>query len=132
MGAGKEGVVTTRGVVARGPRPVAALVLGLAVAGRPWPLGALVLGLAVPGRPQPLSALVLGLAVPGRPQPLPVLVLGLVVAHKPRVGVLMGVALVLGVAVAVDSVSCPLINWPLAAGPPPSPATLFRTRRTWL
>ena len=63
MGASKEGVVTTSGVVARGPRPVAALVLGLIVVGQPWPLGALVLGLAVPGQPQPLGAPVLGLAV---------------------------------------------------------------------
>ena len=91
MGAGKEGVVTTRGVVAHRPQPVAALVLGLAVA----------------GRPQPLSALMLRLAVPGQPQPLP--------------------ALVLGFAIAAESVSCPLIAWPSAARPPPSPATLFRT-----
>ena len=33
MGAGKEGVVTTREVVARRPRLVAAFVLGLDVAG---------------------------------------------------------------------------------------------------
>ena len=96
MGASKEGVVTTRGFVAREPRPVAALVLGLAVA----------------GRPRPLSTLMLGLAVPGQPRPLP--------------------ALVLGLAIAAESVSCPLIVWPSAARPPPSPTTLFRTRRTWL
>ena len=132
MGVGKEGVVTTQGVVACGPRPVAALMLGLAVAGRPWPLGALVLGLAVPSRPRPLSALVLRLAVAGRPQPLPTLVLGLAIACKPWVGVLTGAALVLGVAVAADSVSCPLFAWPSAAKPPPSPTTLFRTYQTWL
>ena len=147
MGAGK-GVVTTRGVVARGPRPVATFVLGLDVADRPWPLGTLVpglavpgrprplgtlvLGLAVPGRPQPLGAPMLGLAVPGRPRPLPALLLGLAVSRKARVSVLTDAALVLGVAVAADSVSWPLFGWPSAAGPPPSPATLFRTRRTWL
>ena len=49
MGAGKEGLVTTRGVVARGPRPVAALVLALAIASRPRPLRALGLGLVVAG-----------------------------------------------------------------------------------
>ena len=49
MGVGILGLVTTRGVVACGPWPVAAFVLGLDVAGRPWPLGALVLGLAVAG-----------------------------------------------------------------------------------
>ena len=38
----------------------------------------------------------------------------------------MGVALVLGVAVAVDSVSCPLFTCPSAATPPPSPAIPFR------
>ena len=117
MGAGKEGVVTTRGFVACGPRPVAALVLGLAVAGRPRPLGAPVLRLVVASRPRPLPALVLGLAI----------------ACRPWVGVLTGAALVLGVAVATDSMSWPLFGWPSAAGPPPpSPATLFRTRRTWL
>ena len=63
MGASKEGVVTTRGVVACGPWPVAAFVLGLDVVGRPRPLGALVLGLAVAGRPRPLPVLQLGLAV---------------------------------------------------------------------
>ena len=131
MGAGK-GVVTTRGVVARGPQPVAAFVLGLDVADRPRPLGTLVLGLAVPGRPQPLGAPVLGLAVPGRPRPLPALLLGLAVSRKARVSVLTDAALVLGVAVAADSVSWPLFGWPSAARPPPSPATLFRTRRTWL
>ena len=131
MGAGK-GVVTTRGVVARGPQPVAAFVIGLDVADRPRPLGTLVLGLAVPGRPQPLGAPVLGLAVPGRPRPLPALLLGLAVSRKARVSVLTDVALVLGVAVAADSVSWPLFGWPSAAGPPPSPATLFRTRQTWL
>ena len=82
-----SGLVTTQGVVARRPQPLVALVLGLAVAGRPRPLTALVLGLAIPGRPWPLAALVLGLAVECRP----------------RVGVLMGVALVLGVAVVEDS-----------------------------
>ena len=90
------------------------------------------LGLAVLGRPRPLGALVLGLVVVGRPRPLPALVLGLVVARRPRVSVLTGAALVLEVAVAVDSVSCPLFAWPSAAGPPPSPATLFRTPQTWL
>ena len=47
MSAGISGLVTTRGVVARRPQPLAALVLGLAVAGRPQPLAALVLGLAI-------------------------------------------------------------------------------------
>ena len=116
MGAGISGLVTTRGVVARRPQPLAALVLGLVVAGRPRPLVAPVLGLAIAGRPRPLAALVVRLAV----------------AHRPWVGVITGVALVLGVAVAVDSVSCPLFACPFVAGPPPSPATLFRMRRTWL
>ena len=35
MGAGISGLVTTRGVVARRPRPLATLLLGLAVAGQP-------------------------------------------------------------------------------------------------
>ena len=43
--------------------------------------------------------------------------------------VLIGVALVLGLAVAVGSVSCPLFASSFAAGPPPRPATPFRTRR---
>ena len=60
------------------------------------------------------------------------LVLGLAIAHRPRLGVLRGAALVLGVAIAADSVSCPLFAYPFATGPPPSPATLFRTRQTWL
>ena len=47
MGAGISGLVTTQGVVARRPLPLAALVLGLAVAGRPRPLAAFVLELAV-------------------------------------------------------------------------------------
>ena len=51
MGAGILGLVTTRGVVARQPRPLTALVLGLTVAGRPWPLAMLVLGLVVARRP---------------------------------------------------------------------------------
>ena len=79
-------------------------------------------------RPQPLAALVLGLAVAGRPRPLVAPVLRLAIAHRPRVNVLIGAALVLGVAVAVDLVLCPLFACPFAAGPPPSPATLFRTR----
>ena len=108
MGASKEGVVTTRGVVACGPWPVAAFVLGLDVAGRPWPLGALVLGLAIPGQPRPLGAPVLGLAVAGRPRPLPVLQLGLAVSRRAQVGVLMGVVLVLGVAIATNSMTWPL------------------------
>ena len=98
-------------------------MLGLDVSGRPRPLGTLVLGVAVPDRPRPLGAPVLGLAIAGRPWPLPVLLLGLVVSRKARVGVLTGVALVLGVAVAADSVSWPLFGWPSAVGPPPSPAT---------
>ena len=49
MRAGISGVVTTRGVVARQPEPLPALVLGLAVAGIPRPLDALVLGLIVAG-----------------------------------------------------------------------------------
>ena len=88
------------------------------------------LGLVVPSRPRPLGAPVLGLTVAGRPWPLPALLLGLAVSRKARVGVLTGAALVLGVAVAADSVSWPLFGWPSAAGPPPSPATLFQTRRT--
>ena len=83
-------------------------MLGLDVADRPRPLGTLVLGLAVPGRPQPLGAPVLGLAVPGRPRPLPTLLLGLAVSRKARVGVLMGVVHVLGVAIATNSMSWPL------------------------
>ena len=102
-------------------------MLGLDVVGRPRPLGALVLGLAVLDRPWPLGALVLGLAVAGRPRPLPAILLGLVVSCKPRVGVLTGV-----LVVAVDSMSWPLFAWPSTAGPPPSPATLFRTCWTWL
>ena len=98
-------------------------MLGLDIVGRPRPLGALVLGLAVPDRPRPLSAPVLGLAVAGRPRPLPALLLGLAVSRKAGVGVLTGAALVLGVAVVVDSVSWPLFGWPSTAGPPPSPAT---------
>ena len=100
MGACISGLVTTRGVVARQPRPLVALGLGL----------------AVPGRPQPLAAFVFGLALECRPQ----------------VDVLASAALVLGVVVAADSVSCPLFAYPFAAGPPPSPTTLFRMRRTWL
>ena len=61
-----------------------------------------------------------------RPWPLVALVLGLAVARRPWLDVLWGVALVLGVAVAADFVSCPFI-----VGPPPSPTTAFRTRRTW-
>ena len=83
-------------------------------------------------RPQPLAALVLGLAIAGRPRPLAPLVLGLAVARRPRVDVLTGATLVLGVAVAADSVSCPLFACPFAARPPPSSITLFRTRLTWL
>ena len=60
------------------------------------------------------------------------LVLGLAIAHRPRLGVLRGAALVLGVAIAADSVSCPLFAYPFATGPPPSPAIAFRMRRTWL
>ena len=62
------------------------------------------LGLAVPDRPRPLSAAMLGLAVASRPRPLPALLLGLAVSCKVGVGVLTGAALVLGVAVAADSV----------------------------
>ena len=105
-------------------------MLGLAVLDRPQPLGAPVLGLAVAGRPRPLAILVL--AVASQPRPLAVFVLELAVARQPRVSVLTSVALVLGVAVAANSVSCPLFAWPFATGPPPSPATLFRTRQTWL
>ena len=47
MGTGISGLVTTQRVVARQPRPLAALVLGRAVAGRPQPLAALVLRLVV-------------------------------------------------------------------------------------
>ena len=67
MGAGISGVVATRGVVARRPEPLHALVLGLAVVGLPRPLATLLLGLglAVAGIPRPLAALVLGLAVAG-------------------------------------------------------------------
>ena len=90
------------------------------------------IGLTVVGRPRPLAALVLGFAVAGRPRPLAALVLWLAVPRRPWLDVLTGVALVLGVAVAADSVSCPLFAYPFAAGPPPSPTTLFRTRRTWL
>ena len=116
MGVGISGLVTTQGVVARQPQPRAALMLRLAIAGRPRPLVVPVLGLAVAGRPRPLAALVLRLAI----------------AHRPRVDVLIGAALVLGVAIATDLVSCPLFACPFAAGPPLSPATLFRTRQTWL
>ena len=42
--------------------------------------------------------------------------------------VLIGAALVLGLAVAVGSISCPLFACPFAAGPPPRPATSFRAR----
>ena len=83
MGAGISGLVTIQGVVARQPRPLDTLVLGLAV------------------------------------------------ACQPRLGVLRGATLVLGLAVAVDSVSCPLFSCPFAVGPPPSPTTAFRTRWTW-
>ena len=58
--------------------------------------------------------------------------LGLVVARRPQLDVLRGAALVLGVAIAADSVSCPLFAYPFATGPPPSPAIAFRMRRTWL
>ena len=116
MGAGISGLVTTQGVVAHRPQPLLALVLRLAVAGQPRPLAALVLGLAITGQPQPLAALVLGL----------------VVARRPWVGVLTGAALVLRVAIAADSVSCLLFACLSVAGPPPSLAILFRTRRTWL
>ena len=71
MGAGISGLGTPRGVVAR--------------------------------RPQPLAARVLGLAVAGRPRPLPTLLLRLAVSRKAWVGVLIGAALVLGVAVVEDS-----------------------------
>ena len=64
--------------------------------------------------------LVLGLAMAGRPQPLAALVLRLAIAHLPRVNVLRGAMLVLGVAVATNSVSCPLFACPFVAGPPPS------------
>ena len=83
-------------------------------------------------RPRPLTALVLGLAVAHQPQPLPTLGLGLAIACQPRLGALRGAALVLGVAVAADSISCPLFACPFAAGPPPSPTMAFRTCRTWL
>ena len=83
-------------------------MLGLDVVGRPRPLGALVLGLAVPDRPRPLGATMLGLAVAGRPRPLPALLLGLAVSRKAQVGVLTGAALVLGVAIATNSMSWPL------------------------
>ena len=116
MGAGISRLVTTRGIVARRPRPLLVFVLGLAIA----------------SRPRPIAAFVLGLAIANRLRPLVVLVLRLAVARRPQVGVLTGVALVLGVAVAIDSVSCPLFACPSAAGPPPSPTTLFRMRRTWL
>ena len=116
MDAGILGLVTTSGVVACRPRPLAALVLGLAIAHRPRPLAMLMLGLAIAHRPRPLLTLVLGLAV----------------ARRPRLGVLRGVALVLGVAVATNLVSCPLFACPFAAGPPPSPTMAFRTHHTWL
>ena len=90
------------------------------------------LGLAVASQPRPLGAPMLGLAVASRPQPLPTLVLRLAIARRPRVNVLTGATLVLRVAIAADSMSCPLFAWPSTTGPPPSPATLFRTRRTWL
>ena len=67
MGVGILGLVTTRGVVAHRPRPLLALVLGLAVAGRPRPLQALLLGLAVSRKAQvgvlTSAALALGVAV---------------------------------------------------------------------
>ena len=102
-------------------------MLRLAVLDRPRPLGAPVLGLAVVGRPRPLVAPMLGLVVTSRPRPLVALVLRLGIAHQPWVDVLTGAALMLRVAVAADSVSCLLFAYPFAAGPPPSPATLFRT-----
>ena len=58
--------------------------------------------------------------------------LGLAVARRPRLGVLRGVMLMLGVAIAADLVSCPLFAYPFSVGPPPSPTIAFRTRRTWL
>ena len=132
MGAGISGLLTTRGVVARRPEPLSALVLGLAVVGLPRPLATLLLRLAVAAIPRPLVALVLGLAIAGRPRPLAALVLGLAIARWPRVRVLIGTALVLGLAVAVGSASCPLFACSFAAGPPPRPATPFRTRQIWL
>ena len=78
-------------------------------------------------KPRPLAALVLRLAVAGRPQALAALGLGFAVARRPRVDVLIGAALMLGVAAAASLVSCSLFACPFAARPPPSPATLFRT-----
>ena len=116
MGAGISGLVTTQGIVACRPRPRDTLMLGLAVAGQPRPLAALMLGLTVASQPRPLAVLMLELAV----------------ARRPWVGVLTGATIVLGVTIAADSVSCPLFASPFAAGPPPSPATLFSTHQIWL
>ena len=95
-------------------------------------MGAGILGLVTTRGVVARRPLVLGLAMAGRPWPLATLVLRLAIAHLPRVNVLRGAVLVLGVAVATDSVSCPLFACPFVAGPPPSRATLFRTRQTWL
>ena len=75
-------------------------------------MGAGILGLVttrrvVARRPWPLAALVLGLTVACQPRPLATLVLGLAVTRRPQVGVLTSATLVLRVAVAADSVSCP-------------------------
>ena len=74
----------------------------------------------------------LGLAVAGRPRRFAAPGLGLAVTRRPWVSVLTGATLVLRVVVVVDSVSFPLFAYPSAAGPPPSPTTLFRTHRIWL
>ena len=52
MGAGISGLVTTRGVVTRRPRPLTTLVLRLAIARWPWPLAVLGLGFTVAHQPR--------------------------------------------------------------------------------
>ena len=57
------------------------------------------------------------------------LMLGLAIARQPWL-LLTGAALVLGLAIAIDSVSCPLFAYPFAAGTWPSSSTAFRTSRS--
>ena len=55
--------------------------------------------------------------------------LGLTVARRPW-PLITGATLVLGLAVATNSVSRPLFTWPFAATTRPSSSTTFRTSTT--
>ena len=57
------------------------------------------------------------------------LMLGLAIARQPWL-LLTGAALMLGLAIVIDSVSRPLFAYPFAAGTWPSSSTAFKTSRS--